>query len=400
MSGGKNCCRSQLHRRIPASRSFCAGSKVSHQVFLCAFLLLLSAASTLAFQPGNFAPSTSMRRRNVGSSNAGMATHSNENVHLMQGDENDVAPIDSSSKFQPSPRAKKDFHNKNILITGASGGLGRCLAHQLAKCSVSTLILSARNVEKLESVAEECHNIASLYAPKTDLKVEVVQCDLTDTSSVDNLGQQALELCSSRSSDVVDVLINNGGISSRSDFVDTTIEVDERLMQVNFLSGARLAKRVVPSMIEGGLGNKGGCIIWISSVQGLLGIPSRTSYAASKFAVQGYCEALRGELASSNISVHVISPGYIRTYLSKSAINGDGTLYGKMDDTTANGADPDEVAVAVLDGVAKRRSGKGGSSDFVVAAGLSAKIAIWLRLIAPGFLEKKLQKRYDKSKKN
>lgn len=96
----------------------------------------------------------------------------------------------------------------------------------------------------------------------------------------------------------------------------------------------------------------------------------------------------------------MISPGYIRTDLSKSAINGDGTLYGKMDDTTANGADPDEVAVAVLDGVAKRRSGKGGSSDFVVAAGLSAKIAIWLRLIAPGFLEKKLQKRYDKSKKN
>ena len=153
-------------------------------------------------------------------------------------------------------------------------------------------------------------------------------------------------------------------------------------------------------MMEGGFGNtKGGCIIWISSVQGLLGIPSRTSYAASKFAVQGYCEALRAELAGSNISVHVISPGYIRTDLSKSAMTGDGTLYGKMDDATANGADPQEVAVAVLDGVAKRRSGsKGGSSDFVVAAGLSAKIAIWLRLLAPGFLEKKLQNRYDKSK--
>ena len=152
-------------------------------------------------------------------------------------------------------------------------------------------------------------------------------------------------------------------------------------------------------MMEGGFGNtKGGCIIWISSVQGLLGIPSRTSYAASKFAVQGYCEALRAELAGSDISVHVISPGYIRTDLSKSAMTGDGTLYGKMDDATANGADPQEVAVAVLEGVAKRRSGKGGSSDLVVAAGLSAKIAIWLRLIAPGFLEKKLQKRYDKSK--
>ena len=395
MCEGKSCYNLKQQRPISTLGSQYGYSQVKRQVFLCGVLLLLSAS---AFQPSNFAESTSMRRRHVGSSNAGMANHPNENVHLMRSDANDVATIDSSSKFQPSPKAKIDFHSKNILITGASGGLGRCLAHQLAKCSVSTLVLSARNTDKLEAVAEECRGIASLYAPETDLKVEVVQCDLTDRSSVDNLGKRALQLCTNRSSGVIDVLVNNGGISSRSDFVDTAIEVDEQVMQVNFLSGARLAKTVVPSMIRGGLGNNGGCIIWISSVQGLLGIPSRTSYAASKFAVQGYCEALRAELASSNISVHVISPGYIRTDLSKSAITGDGKLYGKMDDTTANGADPDEVAVAVLDGVAKRRSGKGGSSDFVVAASLSAKIAIWLRLLAPGFLEKKLQKRYDTSK--
>ena len=409
MCGGKSSRRTtHHHRHVSAPRSHCGGNKVPRQVFFCAGVVLLlniHSSATSAFQPSsNWAPVStgSMRRRHVGSGNAAIVAHSNESSHLMQRNENDyVATLDSSSKFQPSPQAKKDFHNKNILITGASGGLGRCLAHQLVKCSASTLILSARNIEKLEAVAEECRNITSLYAPPETTKVEVVQCDLTDASSVDHLGQRALELCSKRSSGAVDVLINNGGISSRSDFVDTAIEVDEMLMQVNFLSGARLAKRVVPSMMEGGLGNngKGGCIIWISSVQGLLGIPSRTSYAASKFAVQGYCEALRAELAGSDISVHVISPGYIRTDLSKSAMTGDGRLYGKMDDTTANGADPEEVAVAVLDGVAKRRSGsKGGSSDFVVAAGLSAKIAIWLRLLAPGFLEKKLQNRYDKSK--
>ena len=89
-------------------------------------------------------------------------------------------------------------------------------------------------------------------------------------------------------------------------------------MQVNFLSGAALAKAVVPGMVQKGLG----AIIWIGSVQGLLGIPQRTSYAASKFAVQGYCEALRGELASSGVTVHVASPGYIRTNLSRSAVGG------------------------------------------------------------------------------
>lgn len=69
----------------------------------------------------------------------------------------------------------------------------------------------------------------------------------------------------------------------------------------------------------------------------LVGTPFRTSYAAAKFAVQGYCEALRSELALSNVSVHVVSPGYIRTNLSMSAVMGDGKAYSKMDDTTANG---------------------------------------------------------------
>ena len=69
----------------------------------------------------------------------------------------------------------------------------------------------------------------------------------------------------------------------------------------------------------------------------LVGLPGRTSYAASKFAVQGYCEALRGELASSGVAVHCASPGYIRTNLSKSAVTGDGTPHGKMDSATASG---------------------------------------------------------------
>ena len=104
-------------------------------------------------------------------------------------------------------------------------------------------------------------------------------------------------------------------------------------MQVNFFSGVGLAKKLVPGMVAQGSGK----VIWISSVQGKLGTPYRTSYAASKFAVQGYCESLRSELASSNVSVHIVSPGYIRTNLSLSAVMGDGSSYSKMDETTANG---------------------------------------------------------------
>ena len=122
----------------------------------------------------------------------------------------------------------------------------------------------------------------------------------------------------------------------------------------------------------------------------LVGTPFRTSYTASKFAVQGYCEALRSELWSSGITVHVASPGYIRTNLSTSAIRGDGSKYGKMDETTANGANPSDVAVTILDLVAN------GKADFMVAATISAKAAIFLKLIAPSFLFKILVKRFEK----
>jgi dehydrogenase/reductase SDR family member 7B len=297
-------------------------------------------------------------------------------------------------------QTKDCFRGKTILLTGANGGLGRELALQLALCGATTLILSGRNEASLQAVAEECQRVAATTTTTGGgLTVHVVPCDLSNRDSVLKLGQSALQLCNNQSSSssttregggvvVVDVLINNGGVSSRSTFLDTQLEVDERVMQINFFSGVALAKALVPGMVEH---QKGGKIIWISSVQGLVGIPSRTSYAASKFAVQGYCEGLRAELATAGVSVHVASPGYIRTNLSTSAVTGDGSNYGKLDETTANGADPKEVAVTILDSVAK------GTADFVVAANFSAKAAIWLRLLCPGILQSMLVKRFQKS---
>ncbi len=282
---------------------------------------------------------------------------------------------------------REHFQGKNVLLTGASGGLGKAMALQLVNdCNVKTLILSGRKEDALQEVANSC-NVGSHQ------KVVCVSCDLADLNAVQLLGQKALEHCNDRGSGCVDVLINNGGISSRSNFIDTDISVDDLLMRINFLAGASLAKQVVPAMST----KRGGTIIWISSVQGLLGIPGRTSYAASKFAVQGYCEALRAEVASLGITVHVASPGYIRTNLSQNAIQGDGTNYGKMDDTTANGADPMEVSATIFNSVANNNN---TSSDFLVAAGLSAKVAIWLRFLAPKFLEQMLIKRFQKSQTN
>ena len=295
-----------------------------------------------------------------------------------------MGAVSSSNAILPED-TKLQFQDKSILLTGASRGLGRSLAHKLAECNASLLILSGRDEAALQEVKKECGEIAS-----SSLKIEVVPCDLSDKLSVDNLSTKSLSIAKElHATKAIDILINNGGISSRSSFLDTDISIDEKVMQVNFFSGAQLAKSIVPSMVD----QSAGRIIWISSIQGKLGTPFRTSYAASKFAVQGYCEALRSELASSNVHVHIISPGYIRTNLSQSAIMGDGKNYGKTDDTTANGKDPDEVAATIMNSVASEQM------DFIVAATFSAKVALWLKVLAPSFLEKMLVKRFEKQKK-
>ncbi len=259
------------------------------------------------------------------------------------------------------------------------------MALQLAHCNVRHLVLSGRNLDALQETKHSCEKI--LNKNNSSSSVHVLPCDLSDLEQSEEFAKKALEVCAKK----VDMLILSGGISSRSSFLDTAVSVDELLMKVNFLSGSAISKVIAPEMVKS---NCGGSIVWISSVQGLIGTPYRTSYAASKFAVQGYCEALRAELASSNVRVHCISPGYINTNLSRSAIKGDGTKHGKMDETTANGADANDVAVEILDTVTV----EGGKSDMVVAASASAKAAIALKLLAPGFLEKKLVKRYLKEK--
>ena len=271
---------------------------------------------------------------------------------------------------------KQAFVGQTCVVTGASSGLGRSLALALADGGASTLILSARSKERLEQVQRECREISS------SITVHCITADLSKPESVDSLTKQTLSKVPS-----IDLLIHCGGVSSRSRFLDTSLDVDQQLMQINFFSGAAMCKAFVPTM------PKGSRIIWISSVQGLMGLPNRSSYAASKFAVQGYCESIRAELAvDQQISVHCISPGYINTNLSQSALTGSGKTYGVTDATTAAGADSNDVALEILQKVSA------GKADFTVAATLSAQIAIWLRFLCPALLRYSLLKRYEKSK--
>ena len=174
---------------------------------------------------------------------------------------NNQNALDVLNGFSCCEASKRKFKGKSVLLTGASGGLGKSLASQLVCCGVATLILSGRDEKSLREVAKTCQHISVETAGQMDsIKIHIVICDLADPESVQQLGEESLKICGH-----VDVLINNGGVSSRSKFLETKLEVDELLMRINFFSGASLAKAVVPGMVSNGFGT----IVWISSVQGL-----------------------------------------------------------------------------------------------------------------------------------
>jgi short-subunit dehydrogenase len=149
----------------------------------------------------------------------------------------------------------------------------------------------------------------------------------------------------------IDILILNGGISSRSAAEDTTIDVDELVMRVNFLSSVALCKACLSDM----LARRNGRIVVVSSMQGRVALPFRTSYAASKHALHGFFEALRSEVYDRGVRVTMVLPSYVRTGLSAAALRGSGARHGVTDTTTARGMAPEFVADQIADAVADER---------------------------------------------
>eukprot|EP00588_Corethron_pennatum_P011634 CAMPEP_0194281892 /NCGR_PEP_ID=MMETSP0169-20130528/21818_1 /TAXON_ID=218684 /ORGANISM="Corethron pennatum, Strain L29A3" /LENGTH=326 /DNA_ID=CAMNT_0039027063 /DNA_START=145 /DNA_END=1125 /DNA_ORIENTATION=+ len=295
------------------------------------------------------------------------------------------------------------YSGKSILVTGASGGLGGALATRIAEIKTARLlVLSGRDATRLNGVAEACSVVSSgRYSGQPErggTRIEAVPCNLSVSEDVSTLCRAAQGFSAEPAAtgapppffSAIDVLINAGGLSSRSSFLETEASVDQAIMEVNFFAGARLSKMLVPAMTTS-KGGRGGAVVWISSVQGLFGLPFRSSYAASKFAIQGYAESMRAELACEGVRIHTVSPGYIRTGLSKSALTGDGSAHGKTDDTTAFGADPYDVACSILADLANGRN-----PDGTIALSFSARAALWLKFLFPSVLRKMLEKRFQK----
>jgi len=250
--------------------------------------------------------------------------------------------------------------NKRVWITGASSGLGAALAHEASRQGAH-VILSARREEKLSAVAKTLTGLST-----------IIPLDLTEPLTFAAAAKQAGE---------VDYLINNGGISQRSNAAETSPEVVRQIMETNFFGHVELTRVVLPGMLQ----RRSGHLIAMSSVVGYFGTPKRSTYAASKHALHGYFDSLRFEVEDEGVQVTLICPGFIHTDISVNAVTADGSKQGTMDDGQASGMAPEVFAQKAWMGILK------GKRELYI--GGSELGGIYLKRFVPGIFRRVIKRR-------
>lgn len=259
------------------------------------------------------------------------------------------------------------LNGKTVWITGASSGIGRSLVSECAKGGAN-VILSARSLAELKKTQAA----AGLSAQNS----MIVPLDLSKYKTFASAVAQV-----TRKFGVVDILINNGGISQRSLAHETKLAVFEEIMAVNYFGNIALTLAVLPGMRE----RRSGIIATISSVAGKFGTPMRSGYSASKFATNGFYESLRAENFSENIQVTVVMPGFVQTNVSVNARTAEGKAHGKMDAAQAQGITADECARLTVEGIL---AGK----NEVYIAGWKEKFGVLVSRFFPNLFSKIIRK--------
>lgn len=220
-------------------------------------------------------------------------------------------------------------------MTGASSGIGKEIAVQLAK-NGAKVILSARSESKLEEVRSSLAKGDHIVIP----------LDLENSTNFSELVERIVNQYGR-----IDYLFNNGGLSQRSEAYETPLEIDRRIMEINYFGNIALTKAVLPYFQK----QKSGHIIVVSSIAGKFGFYLRSAYSASKHALHGFYESLLLEEAKNNIHVTIACPGKINTEISKHALTGSGEAHGEMDHNQATGMSAEECVAILLKAVNKKK---------------------------------------------
>ncbi|HEY1009363.1 MAG: SDR family oxidoreductase [Daejeonella sp.] len=265
-----------------------------------------------------------------------------------------------------------DLKNKTVIITGASSGIGKSCAEEFARRGAN-LMLGARQYVTLCEIAQDLEK-------RYGVKAVALQCDVSKEDDCKALIAQALATFGR-----IDVLINNAGISMRALFADVDLGVLRNLMDVNFWGAVYCTKYALPELLK----NRGS-VVGVSSIAGYKGLPGRTGYSSSKFALNGFLESLRVENLKTGLHVMVASPGFTASNIRYSALVKDGSAQGDTSMEEGKMMTSGEVAVIIADGVEKRKR-----SLIMTSQG---KLTVFLSKFLPSFLDRLVYNHFTKEK--
>lgn len=235
------------------------------------------------------------------------------------------------------------YKDKVIIVTGASSGIGLASATRFASLGAK-VVLAARSIDKLEKIAEEINERFNSQQPTA--KVLCVKTDVTKEEDCKNLVEQTVKHFGK-----IDVLVNNAGISMRAVFKDMDLGVMRSLMDTNFWGTVYCTKYALPYLLE-----SKGSVVGVISTAGYVGLPARTAYSASKFAVRGFLETLRIEHLYDGLHVMIFAPGFTTSNIRNVALTADGSPQGETPRNEERMMSAERVAKIMARGIFRRKT--------------------------------------------
>ena len=259
--------------------------------------------------------------------------------------------------------------DKVVIITGASSGIGLACALKFYK-EGAQVVMTARNKEKLLERTK--------IFEKENTRVLVIACDVSNEDDCKGMIDQTIKEFGK-----IDVLINNAGISMRAIFNSLDLKVIKSVMQTNFWGTVYCTKYALPYLLQ-----TKGSVVGISSVAGKKGLPGRTGYSASKFAIEGFLESLRTENLNNDLHVLVACPGFTASNIRNTALNAEGNQQGDSPRDEKSMMSADEVANEIYVAVIKRKR------DLLLTT--NGKLTVWLNKFFPSMMDKVVFKHMSK----
>lgn len=226
------------------------------------------------------------------------------------------------------------FTNKVVVITGGSEGIGKALVESFLNLG-ATVATCSRNYDKLYQL-QSTHSGKPLMIYTTDVSKEQ-ECKNFIDAVVSSFGR-------------IDILINNAGISMRALVIDAELDTIKKVMDINFWGTVYCTKFALPHIL-----NTKGTIVGVSSIAGFRGLPGRSGYSASKFAVNGFMEVLRTELLHSGVNVMWVCPGFTTSNIRNASLNSKGQSHGESSMDEGNMMSAAECAQHIIKAIEKRK---------------------------------------------